>query len=92
MGWMLQLFPFHLSAITTPAALLPTAVHALGEVQETAFRNAPGLFEVGVGRMLQRVPSQRSVSVPTGLPELSNAVPTATQADGDVHDTPCRPL
>jgi hypothetical protein len=90
--WMRQLCPFHLSAMTTPSLLLPTAVHAFGEVQEIAFRDAPGLPEVGVGWMAHFVPSQRSVRVPTGLPELSNAVPTATQADGDVHETPARPL
>jgi hypothetical protein len=91
-GWRLHLFPSHLSAPIAPPVLFPTAVHALGEVQETAFKNQPGLFEVGVGWMLQRVPFQRSVSVPTELPELSTEMPTATHADGDVHDTPSRPL
>jgi hypothetical protein len=71
---------------------LPTAVHALGEVHETAFRNAPALPEVGVGWMLHLVPSHRSVIVPVGLPELSKAVPTAMHAEGDVHETPARPL
>jgi hypothetical protein len=86
--WTLQLVPFHRSAMTCAALLLPTAVHADGEVQETAFKNDPGLPEVGVGSMLQLVPSQCSVSVPSELPELSRAVPTATQAVGDVHETP----
>jgi len=63
-GWMLQLVPPHLSAMTCRALLFPTAVHAFGEVHETAFRNAPGLPEVGVGWMLQLVPSQRSATVP----------------------------
>jgi hypothetical protein len=93
-GWMLQLFPSHLSAITCPSLLFPTAVHALGEVQETAFNNDTGLAEVGVGWMLQRVPSQRSVTVPPvggELPTVSKP-PTAKQAEGDVHDTPSRPL
>lgn len=87
-----QLVPSHLSAMTAPALLFPTAVQALVEVQETAFRNAPGLLDVGVGWMLQLVPFQVSVSVPTGLPELSKAGPTATQAEGDVHETPPKTL
>jgi hypothetical protein len=89
---MLQLVPSQLSAMTAPALLFPTAVHAFGDVQETAFKNDPGLPEVGVGWMLQLVPSQRSVSVPTGLPELSKAAPTATQAEGDVQETPFKAL
>jgi len=72
--------------------VLPTAVHALGEVHETAFRNAPGLAEVGVDWMVQVVPSHRSVIVPTGLPELSKATPAAMHVEGDVHATPFRPL
>jgi len=72
--------------------VLPTAVHALGEVHETAFRKAPALPEVGVGWMLQAAPSHRSVIVPTELPELSKAVPTAMHAEGDVHETPIRLL
>jgi hypothetical protein len=93
-GWMLQLVPSHLSAITCRAPLFPTAVHAFGEVQETAFRNAPGLPEVGVGCMPQLMPSQRSASVPpSGLLKMpSKAPPTAKHADGDVHDTPLRRL
>jgi hypothetical protein len=89
-GWMLQLVPFHLSAMTCPALLFPTAVHADADVQETAFKNAPGLPEVGVGWMLHEAPSHRSVTVPTGLPELSMATPTAMQADRDEHETPLR--
>ena len=72
--------------------MLPTAVHALGEVHETAFRKAPGLPEVGVGWMFQAVPSHRSVIVPTELPELSKATPTAVHAEGEVHATPFRTL
>jgi hypothetical protein len=90
--WMLHLLPSHRWAITCPSLLFPTAVHALGDLHETAFKNAPGVSELGVGWMLQPVPSQRSVSVPTELPELSNEVPTATHAEGDVHDTPFRSL
>ena len=68
----------------------PTAVHALGEVHETAFRKAPALPEVGVGWMFQAVPSHRSVIVPTELPELSECAPTAVQANCDVHETPVK--
>lgn len=91
-GWLLQLVPSHLSAMTCPPLSFPTAVHAFGEVHEIAFKNAPGLSDVGVGWMLQLVPCQRSVSVPTGLPELSNAAPTATQVEGDLHETPVSAL
>jgi hypothetical protein len=87
-GCMLQLVPSHLSAMTCPAPLFPTAVRAFGEVQETLFKTAPGVAEVGVGWMLQLVPSQCSVSVPMGLPAVSTTEPTATQAVGDVHETP----
>ena len=70
--------------------MLPTAVHAEGEVHETAFKKDPGLPEVGVGWMLQVVPSHRSVIVPAELPELSKAPPTAMHAEGDEHDTPVK--
>jgi hypothetical protein len=92
--WTVHVVPSHRSASSSPEAVPPTAVHALGEVHETAFR-APGLAEVGVGWMRQAVPSHRSVIVPTGLPEPSKAkptVPTAMHAEGDVHATPFRPL
>ena len=85
---MVHVVPSHRSA-SSAEAVLPTAVHALGEVHETAFRKAPALAEVGVGWMLQVVPSHRSVIVgPAGLPELSTAAPTAVQANCDVHETP----
>ena len=88
--WTVHVVPFHRSA-SSAEAVLPTAVHALGEVHETAFRNAPGLAEVGVDWMLQVVPSHRSVIVgPAGLPELSKAAPTAVQANCDVHETPVK--
>ena len=93
-GWMLQLVPSHRSAMTCPRLLFPTAVHAVGDVQETAFNTDPWLAEVGVGWMLQLVPSQRSVTVPAvggEWPTVSKP-PTAKQAEGDVHDTPFRPL
>jgi hypothetical protein len=74
--------------------LFPTAVHAVGDVQETAFKTDLGLAEVGVGWMLQLLPFQRSVTVPAvggEWPTVSKP-PTAKQALGDVHDTPFRPL
>jgi hypothetical protein len=91
MDWTVHVVPSHRSA-SSPEAVLPTAVHALGEVHETAFRKAPGLAEVGVGWMRQVVPSHRSVIVPAELPELSKATPTAMHITGDVHATPFRPL
>jgi hypothetical protein len=63
-GWMRQLVPSHRSAITCPALLFPTAVHAVGDVQEMALKYAPWLAEVGVGWMLQLVPFHRSATVP----------------------------
>src|SRR5579884_3598830 len=92
MGWTVQLFPSHRSAMTAPALLVPTDVHADGDVHETAFRSPPALVEVGVGWMFQLVPFQRSVSVPTGLPELPKPPPTATQFERAVHETPLSAL
>jgi hypothetical protein len=70
--------------------VFPTAVQAVADVHETAPKNDPGLSEVGVGWMLHVVPSHRSTIVPTGLPELSNAPPTAVQAEPEVHETPVK--
>lgn len=89
-AWTLQADPFHRSARSFEA-VFPAATQAEEEVQETADRKDPGLFEVGVGWMRQPWPSQRSVIVPTGLPELSKpATPTAMQVDADVHETPVK--
>ena len=69
--------------------MFPTAVQAVADVHETAFKKDPALSEVGVGWILQVAPSQRSVSVPTEFPELHaevlvQATPTAVQAEGEV--------
>src|SRR5262249_56140195 len=61
-GWTRQAVPFHRSARGTemPARLVvwPTAVHDEGDVHET-MDNIPG-GRVGGGRMLRRVPFDRS--------------------------------
>jgi hypothetical protein len=90
-GWMLQIVPFQRSA-RSPEAVFPTAVQAEAEVHETAFKKDPGLPEVGVGWILHVVPSPRSTIVPSELPKLSKATPTAVHARRDVHETPFRPL
>ena len=55
--------PFHCSASTRPGPE-PTAMHAEGDVHETENSPALGPGLVGVDRMLQVVPSQRSASAP----------------------------
>jgi hypothetical protein len=77
--------PFHPSAMTAPALSFPTAVHAVGDVQETPCKNDPGL-EVGIGWMLQVVPSQRSASAP------GSDAPTATQSLEEGHAIPLKKL
>jgi hypothetical protein len=90
--WVFQLVPFQRSA-RSPEAVLPTAVQAEADVHETAPKKYPELFEVGVAWMLQLWPFQRSASVPTGLPlKVVNAAPTAVLVEGEVHETPLRPL
>ena len=60
-------------------------MHADGEVQATVFRKANWApAGVGVGWMRQRVPFHRSARVP------ALEVPTAVQADADVHATLAR--
>jgi hypothetical protein len=73
--------------------VLPTAVHAAADVQETAFKTYPGLWEVGVGWMRHPWPFQRSTSVPKVVPPLKALKPpTAVQFEGEVQETPSRPL
>src|SRR5215831_16555013 len=83
-NWIRHLTPFHRSASVLPLPVIPTAVHAEADVQETLFRKAPpGGFAVGWIR--HRVPFHRSARVvPFPLP------PTAVQAESDVQDTPLR--
>lgn len=89
----LQLVPFQLSAIATLRPLtiaLPTAVHAVAEVHETALNEAPVLPEgTGTGWSVQLVPFQRSATGRIGNSE-NPAPPTAVHAVCDVHDTPRR--
>jgi len=84
---MLQVVPFHRSA-RLPALDHPAAVHADGEVQATEARTPPPCGGLGVGWMLQRVPSHRSASVLA--PGVKFVAPTAVHADADVHATPLR--
>src|SRR6516225_8440570 len=70
-GWMVQVWPSHRSArvpvgVPGGARRPPTAVHADGEVHDTAVRNQspPGGF--GVGWMRQLVPFHCSASVLVG--------------------------
>src|SRR5262245_7255389 len=79
MDWMAHLVPFHRSA-RLPESDPPTAMHADGDVQETALRNAPG--SVGIAWLCHRVPFQRSDMA--ALPLL----PTAMHTEGLGHATP----
>ena len=68
---------------------LPTAVHALREVQDTP-RSSPvqPRRRAGVRCNNHREPFQRSINGESMTP--TRFFPTAAQADLDVHDTPCR--
>src|SRR5215472_3172751 len=85
---MLQLVPFHPSA-RVPALETPTAVHAAADVHATLARKPPPCAGLGVGWMVQRVPSHRSARVlAVGVKALEP--PTAVQADAEVHATPLK--
>src|SRR5215831_3409133 len=73
LGTIVHFFPFHRSA-KTPESDPPTAMHAEGDAQETAFRDAPGT--VGMGWPRQRVPFHCRASV-DATPRVGPAVPTA---------------
>jgi hypothetical protein len=97
-GWMLHSAPFQRSA-SVPVGIpelsnaAPTAMHAEADEHDTAARKLPGApARLGVGRMPQRAPFQRSASVPVGTPELSVEAPTAMHAEPAVHATPVRRL
>src|SRR6266700_2855783 len=83
-GWMVHAVPSQRSARVdgkpTLSELVPTAMQAEGPVQATPLRPPPGT--VGLGRMLQVVPSHRSISGVLFEP------PTATQFEPDRHATP----
>ena len=88
-----HLLPSHRSAKVETAPELseeaPTAVQADKDEHDTLFRKAcdPGGF--GVDVTVQLAPFHCSASV-TPAPELS-VVPTAMQAEDEVHDTESRP-
>jgi hypothetical protein len=93
-AWRVQVLPSQRSATVETAPELskeaPTAVQAAEDEHETLFRKAncdPDGF--GVGLTVQFVPSHCSASVTPAAPELS-VVPTAVQAEDEVHDTEVR--
>jgi hypothetical protein len=94
-GWTVQLDPFQRSA-SRPRGFPelskrpPTAVQAEAAAHETAPSWASALVDVGAVWTLHFFPFQPSVIVPTGLPELSVAMPTAMHAEADEHETPVR--
>jgi hypothetical protein len=89
-----QRVPFHRSA-RYPAMSLglevpPTAMHDLGEVQATPNRPlAAAPARLGVDWMAHLLPFQCSAKV-TGVLRLLMELPTAVQADADVHATAFR--
>jgi len=84
-GWMVQRVPSHRSArvlaVGVKALEPPTAVQADAEVHATPLKTSPPCGGLGVGWMLQRVPSHRSARVPAA------ELPTAVQAEAETHDT-----
>src|SRR5215472_11783381 len=89
-GRMVHLFPFHRSAKdrTGPdweevVKYAPTAMQAVGEVQDTAGRKlATAPAGTGVGWMVQVEPFHRSART-----RLLAVAPTAVQAEREAHDT-----
>jgi hypothetical protein len=78
-----QRVPFHLAA---PAASpLPTARQSELDVHDTPLNEASSAGRLGVRRIDQEAPLQRSASPP--FPALLPHVPTAMHARRDVHDT-----
>ena len=89
--WTVQLAPFQRSASVTspepPLRKLPTAVHAVEEVQDTAFKN-PVVFDgVDIGCTAQLVPFHPSASILV-VDALLMKSPTAIQDEAPEHDTP----
>src|SRR6516165_7824415 len=80
--WIFQVLPSQNSASVARMPLFPTAMQAVADVHETAFRLPP---LVGVVWVVQVPPSQRSTNVPP-LPD-----PTAVHDVADVHETAFRP-
>jgi len=93
-GRMRHRVPFHRAARNPPMSLglevPPTATQDLGEVQATLNRPlAAAPTRLGVGWMAHRVPFQCSAKV-TGVLRPLIELPTAMQAEADVHDTAFR--
>jgi len=92
--WIDQLVPFQASASVTLvpelSVELPTAVHVLADVHETPEKVLDASpAGVGVDWIDQLVPSQASAKVTLG-PELSAALPTASQEVEEMHETAAR--
>src|SRR5215472_17327164 len=69
-AWTCQVRQFHRSARVLARVWLPTAVHAVAEVQDTPLRMAsrPAGAGLKVGTIRQVWPSHRSASVPRYSP------------------------
>ena len=90
--WIVQAVPFHLIAnVTDPIVLVnaaPTAVHAVGNVQETPSRSLEiAAGGIGVPTLLQARPFQCSAQVCWPWAAVWK-VPTAAHDVDDAHETP----
>ena len=93
-AWRVQVLPSHRSATVEAAPELskeaPTAVQAEEDEHDTLFRKAPCDPDgFGVGLTVHVVPSHCSASVTPPAEGLA-VVPTAVQAEDEVHDTEVR--
>ena len=84
-GWIAHVLPFQRSA-SVLSFLVPTAVHAVAERQDTAANPV----ESGLGTLIgtQFVPFQRWATAPPLKPEPASGPPTATQKLADLQSTP----
>jgi hypothetical protein len=92
-----QLVPFQdsmrvLGTKLTPMLLVPTAVQAAAETQDTPERGSPSDPRLGLGTTDQLAPFQDSMRVLGRRSVLSALLPTAVQAAAETQDTPERPL
>jgi hypothetical protein len=72
---------------------VPTAVHAVGDVQETASRAlVTESGALGVRRVVQLAPSQLSANPKEAPPPDTFPFPTAVQALTDTHEAPPSPV
>jgi hypothetical protein len=93
-GTMFQRVPFHRSARNPPRSLglevPPTAMQDLADAQATLNRPlAPAPAWLGADWIAQLLPFQRSARV-TGVLRLLIELPTAVQAEAEVHETAFR--